>query len=87
MTSTLRLVDVDRMMLKRRTHFFPLAAKPMRQILVDRARRQHAEKPGGLVTIVSLDDMSPAAKQSSVDRWTTKCWRSALLIRVADAAR
>ena len=63
----LRLVDVDRMTLTSRTHFFALAARLMRQILVDHARRQHADKRGGRVTILSLDDVSPPARQSSVD--------------------
>ena len=39
----------------------------MRQILVDHARRQHAEKRGGHATMVSLDCVSPAALPSSVD--------------------
>jgi RNA polymerase sigma factor (TIGR02999 family) len=63
----LRLVDVDRMTLKNRTHFFALAARLMRQILVDHARRQHAEKRGGRATMVSLDGVSPAIPPSSVD--------------------
>jgi RNA polymerase sigma factor (TIGR02999 family) len=63
----LRLVDVDRMTLKNRNHFFALAARLMRQILVDHARRKYADKRGGRVTIVSLDDMSPIAQPSSVD--------------------
>ena len=63
----LRLVDVDRLTLKNRTHFFGVAAKLMRQILVDHARRQHADKRGGRITIVSLDGVSPAALPSSVD--------------------
>lgn len=63
----LRLVDVDRLTLKNRTHFFAVAAKLMRQILVDQARRQHADKRGGGVTIVSLDDVSPATQPASVD--------------------
>jgi RNA polymerase sigma factor (TIGR02999 family) len=63
----LRLVDVDRMTLKNRTHFFALAARLMRQILVDHARRQHADKRGGRATIVSLDGVLPAAQPSSVD--------------------
>jgi RNA polymerase sigma factor (TIGR02999 family) len=58
----LRLVDVDRMTLKNRTHFFSLAATLMRQILVDHARRQHADKRGGQVTIVSLDEALPVAQ-------------------------
>ena len=63
----LRLVDVDRITLKNRTHFFSLAATLMRQILVDHARRQHADKRGGQVTIVSLDGVSPVAEPPSVD--------------------
>jgi len=63
----LRLVDVDQLTLKNRTHFFAVAAKLMRQILVDHVRRQHADKRGGRATMVSLDDVSPAAQPASVD--------------------
>ena len=58
----LRLVDVDRLTLKNRAHFFAVAAKLMRQILVDHARRQHADKRGGGATMVSLEGVSPAAQ-------------------------
>ena len=63
----MRLVDVDRMTLKNRTHFFAVAARLMRQILVDHARRKRADKRGGGVTMMSLDDVSPAAQTSGVD--------------------
>ena len=63
----LRLVDVNRLTLKNRTHFFAVAARLMRQILVDHARRKRADKRGGGATMVSLDDASPAAKPPSVD--------------------
>ena len=63
----LRLADVDRLTLKNRTHFFAVAAKLMRRILVDHARRQHADKRGGGVTMLSLDDASPAAQPPGVD--------------------
>ena len=63
----LRLVDVDQLTVKNRTHFFAVAAKLMRQILVDHARRQHADKRGGGATMVSLADVSPAAQPPSVD--------------------
>ena len=63
----LRLVDVDRLTLKNRTHFFAVAAKLMRQILVDHARLQRADKRGGGVTMLSLDEVSPAAQATSVD--------------------
>jgi RNA polymerase sigma factor (TIGR02999 family) len=63
----LRLVDVDRMTLTSRAHFFGVAATLMRQILVDHARRQRADKRGGGVTMLSLDEVSPAVLASSVD--------------------
>ncbi len=63
----LRLVDVDRMTLTSRAHFFGVAATLMRQILVDHARRQRADKRGGSVTVLSLDEALPAACTSSVD--------------------
>ena len=63
----LRLVDVDRMTLTSRAHFFGVAATLMRQIVVDYARRQRADKRGGGVTVLSLDQALPAAWTSSVD--------------------
>jgi len=63
----LRLVDVDRIALKNRAHFFGVAAVLMRQILVDHARRQRADKRGGGVTMVGLDDVSPATQPANVD--------------------
>jgi RNA polymerase sigma factor (TIGR02999 family) len=63
----LRLVDVDRMTLTSRAHFLGLAATLMRQILVDHARRQRADKRGGGVTMLSLDEALPAVWTSSVD--------------------
>ena len=63
----LRLVDVDRLTLKNRVHFFAIAAKLMRQVLVDHARRQHAEKRGGQITMLSLEGISPAVQPPTVD--------------------
>jgi len=61
----LRLVDVDRMTLKSRTHFFALSARLMRQILVDHARRQQAGKRGGGATVISLNEAAGAAAPAS----------------------
>jgi len=63
----MRLVDVDRMTLTSRAHFFGVAATLMRQILVDHARRQRADKRGGSMTMLSLGEVSPAAWTASVD--------------------
>ena len=64
----LRLVDVDRMTLESRTHFLAVSARLMRQILVDHARRQRADKRGGGATVISLDEVAAAAAQTpSVD--------------------
>ena len=62
-----RLVDVDRMTLTSRAHFFGVAATLMRQILVDHARRERADKRGGGMTMVGLGEASPAVWTSSVD--------------------
>ena len=63
----IRLVDVDRMTLTSRAHFFGVAATLMRQILVDHARRRRADKRGGDVTVLSLDEVVATAWTSSVD--------------------
>ena len=56
----LRLVGLDRMTLQNRTHFFAMAARLMREILVDHARRKNAIKRGGGLTIVGLEDVAAA---------------------------
>jgi RNA polymerase sigma factor (TIGR02999 family) len=63
----LRLVDRDRMTIHSRAHFFAVAARLMRQILVDHARRRLAGKRGGGITMVGLEDVSRAANTSLVD--------------------
>jgi RNA polymerase sigma factor (TIGR02999 family) len=55
------------MTLNNRTHFFAMAARLMRQILVDHARRKRADKRGGGVTMMSLDEVSPVSQTSIVD--------------------
>jgi RNA polymerase sigma factor (TIGR02999 family) len=62
-----RLVDRACTTIHDRTHFFALAARLMRQILVDHSRRRLADKRGGGVTIVGLDDATAPAKTSQVD--------------------
>ena len=51
----LRLADAD-VSWQNRAHFFGIAARSMRQILVDYARRKNAGKRGGDLTRVSLTE-------------------------------
>jgi len=62
-----RLVDVDRLTFENRAHFFALAARLMRQILVDHARRQRSAKRGGGDTMVTFADVLPAVSPNIVD--------------------
>ena len=43
----MRLVDGQQEPWQNRAHFFAIAAHSMRQVLVDHARRRHADKRGG----------------------------------------
>ena len=54
----MRLVGSRRLELKDRHHFFACAARAMRQILVDHARRASADKRGGDLDRVTLDEGS-----------------------------
>jgi RNA polymerase sigma factor (TIGR02999 family) len=51
----LRLVRAGRLRLENRTHFLAVAARLMRQVLVDHARHKAADKRGGTATVVSLE--------------------------------
>jgi RNA polymerase sigma factor (TIGR02999 family) len=60
----LRLVDDSAVSWESRAHFYGIAARLMRRILVDHARARNAAKRGGLAEKVSLDearDLPPAA--------------------------
>lgn len=63
----LRLVTLDRITLNDRTHFFAVAGRLMRQVLVDHARRRRADKRGGAATMMSLDEVSPVSSTPIVD--------------------
>lgn len=53
-----RLVDPTRIGWRNRSQFFAVAARAMRQVLVDHARRRRAAKRGGGWERVLLDDVS-----------------------------
>jgi len=52
----LKLVQPDSLRLNDRGHFFATAARAMRQIVVDHARRRLADKRGAAVQPVTLDE-------------------------------
>ena len=52
----LRLIDADQVQWRNRAHFFGIAARLMRQILVARARERGCQKRGGGAERVSLDE-------------------------------
>ena len=57
----LKLIQPDALQLRDRAHFFAVAAKAMRQIIVDHARRRQADKRGGVAPqVVTLDENSAA---------------------------
>jgi RNA polymerase sigma factor (TIGR02999 family) len=50
-----------------RAHFFAVAARMMRRILVDHAKSKHRDKRGGTVTKLSLDDVSVGQPSADID--------------------
>ena len=52
----LRLIDADNVSWQDRTHFFAVAARLMRRILVDFARSRNFQKRGGEANRVSFDE-------------------------------
>jgi RNA polymerase sigma factor (TIGR02999 family) len=62
-----RLVGQDGLEFQNRAHFFAIAAQLMRQILVDYARRHRAEKRGGGVCLLTLDDAMALPQRKDLD--------------------
>jgi RNA polymerase sigma factor (TIGR02999 family) len=63
----LRLVDVRRVEWQGRAHFFAIAARVIRQILVDLARQRGYKKRGGGVRHVELDESRVGGEQPDED--------------------
>src|SRR5260370_42569916 len=61
------MAGTQRLSLGSRRQFYALAAKMMRDILVDHLRRRRAAKRGGSRIEVALDDASPAVEPRCVD--------------------
>ena len=63
----LRLADQTRLTWKDRAHFYGIAARMMRQILVDHARVHNAAKRGGLQQKVTLEEARELPAEGEVD--------------------
>jgi RNA polymerase sigma-70 factor (ECF subfamily) len=61
----IRLVDQSKIDWESRSHFFGIAARLMRQILVDQARRRNFAKRGGGAVRVSLNDATAVVQEQS----------------------
>lgn len=87
-----RLVDETKIAWESRAHFFAVAARAMRQILVDQARERHAQKRGGHWRRVELiTDVLPASQEGHLDRllaldraFDTLATISARMVQVAE---
>lgn len=63
----LRLVDIRRVQWQDRAHFFAVAARLMRRVLVDFARAQKNQKRGGALHRVTLDQDLAVANDTPAD--------------------
>ena len=62
-----KLVDADQVKWQGRAHFMALAARVMRRVLIDHARKRDAEKRGGGRRRVTLCDDTPVLGGSEID--------------------
>jgi RNA polymerase sigma factor (TIGR02999 family) len=60
----LRLVGAEAVPANDRVHFFALAARVMRNVLIDHARAGDSQKRGGAVKIVALEAMSDVPREN-----------------------
>ena len=58
----LKLLPLDGVDWKSRAHFFAIASRAMRNVLVDHAVRRNAQKRGGGTRAVPLDELEPASE-------------------------
>lgn len=63
----LKMVDQTSLSAENRAHFFGIAARMMRQILVDHARQHNTEKRGGAAQRFSIEDLDVLPAQSAAD--------------------
>ena len=59
----LRLIEVKKVQWQNRAHFFAMASRMMRRILVDAARSRDYQKRGGGAAMLSLDEALTVARE------------------------
>lgn len=78
----LKLVDLTQARWDSRVHFLAVAARAMRHILIDYARRRQAEKRGGDVQKLSLEEMATEIKEITMTEE-----RAEVLVSLGEALR
>jgi len=63
----LKLIDIQRVQWQDRAHFFAMAARVMRRVLVDFARAGKNQKRGGAMRRVTFDQNLPVVGETSED--------------------
>ena len=63
----LRLVRAQQVPWQNRTHFLAIAARLMRQVLVDHARARYSQKGGGAAQHIPLDEKFELSKEKSAE--------------------
>lgn len=77
----LKLVDQDEQSWESRSHFFAVAARAMRHILINRAEQKQAQKRGGEAPVLSLEALQESLREGVI----TTQERAEMLV-VLDAA-
>jgi len=63
----LKLVPVDRVDWRNRAHFYAIASRAMRNVLIDHAVRRRAQKRGGGAQVLSLEEQDLRTERSLDD--------------------
>jgi RNA polymerase sigma factor (TIGR02999 family) len=63
----LKLINVEKVQWRDRAHFFAMAARLMRRILIDYARTRNRDKRGGGAVAVTLDDSLQLSGEQAED--------------------
>jgi RNA polymerase sigma factor (TIGR02999 family) len=79
----LRLAGENGMRCENRSHFFAIAARQMRHVLVELAREHKARKRGGRLERVPLDDVITIVPEPTTDP-VDVCWLDEALSKLAE---